>query len=94
MPGTGTVVTATYGAGTMPISRTTTGSSLGLIALDQADNLALGWIDAIEGDAAPGLRVKLVSIANDIANELSHPSQVARYVPLGVTDHESAYFAK
>ena len=75
--GTGRVVAGTSGGGTLPFGGGPAGEGLALIALDGADNLALGWVDGF-GDVPPaGARVRLVT--GD--PHPPHPAQAARYVP-------------
>ena len=77
LAGTGRVAAGTSGGGTLPFGGGPAGAGLALIALDGADNLALGWVDGF-GDAPPeGARVRLV-IGDP---HPPHPAQAARYVP-------------
>ena len=77
LDGTGRIVAGTNGGGTLPFGGGPAGEGLALVALDGADNLALGWIDGL-GEVPPeGARVRLVATGS----RPSHPAQVARYVP-------------
>ena len=77
LAGTGTVVAGTHGGGTLPFGGRPAGEGLALVALDGADNLALGWVDGF-GDVPPGgVRVRLVASAARVP----HPAQAARFVP-------------
>ena len=80
LAGTGYVVAATNGGGTLPFGGGPAGEGLALIALDGADNLALGWVDGFGGEPPEGARVRLV--ASD--RQMPHPAQAAWYVPEGV----------
>ena len=77
LAGTGLVVAGTSGGGTLPFGGGPAGEGLALIALDGADNLALGWVDGLGGEPPEGARVRLV--ASD--HQAPHPAQAARYVP-------------
>ena len=77
LAGTGRVVTGTTGGGSLPFGGGPAGEGLALIALDGADNLALGWVDGL-GDVPPeGARVRLVTAGT----RPPHPAQSARFVP-------------
>ena len=77
LAGTGTVVAGTSGGGTLPFGGGPAGEGLALVALDGADNLALGQVDGC-GDVPPdGARVRLVATAA----RTPHPAQAARFVP-------------
>ena len=79
LAGTGRVVAGTNGGGTLPFGGEPAGEGLALVALDGADNLALGWIDGL-GEVPPeGARVRLVSVAA----RTPHPAQAVRFVPDG-----------
>ena len=77
LTGAGRVVAGTCGGGTLPFGGGPAGEGLALIALDGADNLALGWVDGFGGDPPEGARVRLVTSGRDPP----HPAQAARYVP-------------
>ena len=77
LAGTGRVVAGTSGGGTLPFGGGPAGEGLALIALDGADNLALGWVDGFGGAPPEGARVRL---ATGDTNP-PHPAQAARYVP-------------
>ena len=77
LAGTGRIVTATSGGGTLPFGGGPAGDGLALVALDGADNLALGWVDGFGREPPAGARVRLV--ASD--HHPPHPAQAARYVP-------------
>ena len=77
LAGTGRVAAGTNGGGTLPFGGGPAGEGLALIALDGADNLALGWVDGF-GDVPPaGSRVRLVTNGR----HQPHPAQAARFVP-------------
>ena len=77
LDGTGRIVAGTNGGGTLPFGGGPAGEGLALVALDGADNLALGWVDGL-GDVPPeGARVRLVTSGS----RPPHPAQAARYVP-------------
>ena len=77
LAGTGRIVAGTNGGGTLPFGGGPAGEGLALIALDGADNLALGWVDGI-GEVPPeGARVRLVPSDH----HRPHPAQAARFVP-------------
>ena len=78
LAGTGRVVAGTTGGGTLPFGGGPAGEGLALVALDGADNLALGWVDGFGGTPPEGARVRLVT-TGDCAPP--HPAQAARYVP-------------
>ena len=77
LAGAGCVVAGTSGGGKLPFGGGPAGEGLALIALDGADNLALGWVDGFGGEPPEGARVRLV--ATDLPSP--HPAQAARYVP-------------
>ena len=77
LAGTGRVVAGTSGGGTLPFGGGPAGEGLALIALDGADNLALGWVDGLGGEPPEGARVRLVTSGR----HPPHPAQAARYVP-------------
>ena len=77
LDGTGRVVAGTSGGGTLPFGGGPAGEGLALIALDGADNLALGWVDGFDGEPPEGARVRLVGSDH----HAPHPAQAARYVP-------------
>ena len=77
LAGTGSVVAGTNGGGTLPFGGGPAGEGLALIALDGADNLALGWVDGLGGEPPEGARVRLVTTGA----RPSHPAQAARFVP-------------
>ena len=67
----------TNGGGTLPFGGGSAGEGIALIALDGADNLALGWVDGF-GEVPPeGARVRLVTSDR----RPPHPAQAARFVP-------------
>ena len=77
LAGTGRIVAGTTGGGSLPFGGGPAGEGLALVALDGADNLALGWIDGL-GDVPPeGVRVRLVTTGT----RSPHPAQSARFVP-------------
>ena len=77
LAGTGRIMAGTNGGGTLPFGGGAAGEGLALVALDGADNLALGWVDGL-GDVPPvGARVRLVATESNPP----HPAQAARYVP-------------
>lgn len=77
LAGTGRIVTGTNGGGTLPFGGGPAGEGLALVALDGADNFALGWVDGL-GDVPPeGARVRLVTTGT----HPPHPAQAARFVP-------------
>ena len=77
LAGTGRIVAGTNGGGTLPFGGGPAGEGLALIALDGADNLALGWVDGL-GDVPPeGAKVRLVTAGT----HPPHPAQAARFVP-------------
>ena len=78
LAGTGRVVAGTSGGGALPFGGGPAGKGLALVALDGADNLALGWVDGFGGAPPEGARVRLVT-TGDCAPP--HPAQAARYVP-------------
>ena len=77
LAGAGRVAAGTSGGGTLPFGGGPAGEGLALIALDGADNLALGWVEGFGGEPPEGARVRLV--ASD--RRPPHPAQAARYVP-------------
>ena len=77
LAGTGRVVAGTSGGGTLPFGGGPAGEGLALIALDGADNLALGWVDGFGGAPPEGARVRLVTGDPNPP----HPAQAARYTP-------------
>ena len=86
LEGTGRIAAGTNGGGTLPFGGGSAGEGLALIALDGADNLALGWVDGL-GDVPPvGARVRLVAATT--ATRAPHPAQAARFVrERDVPDH-------
>ena len=77
LAGTGRIVTGTNGGGTLPFGGGPAGEGVALIALDGAENLALGWVDGF-GEVPPeGARVRLVTSHR----HAPHPAQAARFVP-------------
>ena len=77
LAGTGRIAAGTNGGGTLPFGGGAAGEGLALVALDGADNLALGWVDGL-GDVPPvDARVRLVATESNPP----HPAQAARYVP-------------
>lgn len=77
LAGTGRIVAGTNGGGTLPFRGGPAGEGLALVALDGADNLALGWVDGL-GDVPPeSARVRLVATGT----RTPHPAQAARFVP-------------
>ena len=52
LAGTGRIVAGTNGGGTLPFGGGPAGEGLALVALDGADNLALGWVDGL-GEVPP-----------------------------------------
>jgi len=77
LAGAGRIVAGTNGGGTLPFGGGPAGEGLALVALDGADNLALGWVDGF-GDVPPeGARVRLVTTGT----HPPHPAQAARFVP-------------
>ena len=77
LAGAGRVVAGTSGGGTLPFGGGPAGEGLALIALDGADNLAIGWVDGFGGEPPEGARVRLVTSGRPTP----HPAQAARYVP-------------
>ena len=77
LTGAGRIVAGTSGGGTLPFGDVPAGEGLALIALDGADNLALGWVDGFGGEPPEGARVRLVASGR----HPPHPAQAARYVP-------------
>ena len=77
LAGSGRIVAGTNGGGTLPFGGGPAGEGLALIALDGADNLALGWVDGFGHEPPADARVRLV--ASD--HHPPHPAQAARYVP-------------
>ena len=80
LAGTGRVVAGTSGGGTLPFGGGPAGEGLALIALDGADNLALGWVDGFGGAPPEGARVRIVT-GGDCP---PHPVQAVRFIPGGV----------
>lgn len=78
LDGTGRVVAGTSGGGILPFGGGPAGEGLALIALDGADNLALGWVDGFGNEPPEGARVRLVASGHSSS---PHPAQAARYVP-------------
>ena len=77
LAGTGRIVAGTNGGGALPFGGGPAGEGLALVALDGADNLALGWVDGF-GDVPPeGARVRLVTTGT----HPPHPAQAARFFP-------------
>ena len=77
LAGTGRIVAGTNGGGTLPFGGGPAGEGFALVALDGADNLALGWLDGF-GDVPPeGARVRLVRSGS----HPPHPAQASRFVP-------------
>ena len=77
LSGAGRIVAGTHGGGALPFGGGPAGEGLALVALDGADNLALGWVDGL-GDVPPeGARVRLVASAA----RAPHPAQAARFIP-------------
>lgn len=77
LAGAGRVVAGTNGGDTLPFGGGPAGEGLALIALDGADNLALGWVDGFGAVPPEGARVRLVASGR----RPPHPAQAARYVP-------------
>jgi len=77
LAGEGTVLGITSGERSPPFTDSREPMSLALVALDGADNAALGWI-ANDQPAAPGSRVRL-GVA---AEHAVHPAQCARFEPV------------
>ena len=77
LAGAGRIVAGTNGGGTLPFGGGPAGGGLALVALDGADNLALGWIDGFGVVPPEGARVRLVATGH----RPPHPAQAARYVP-------------
>ena len=77
LAGTGRIVAGTTGGGTLPFGGGTAGEGLALIALDGADNFALGWVDGLGAVPPEGARVRLVTSGL----RPPHPAQAARFVP-------------
>ena len=67
----------TSGGGTLSFGGGPAGDGLALVALDGADNLALGWVDGFGAEPPDGARVRLPTSET----HAPHPAQVARYVP-------------
>ena len=76
LDGTGRIVAATSGGGTLPFGGGPAGEGLALVALDGADNLALGWVDGLGREPPEGTRVRLAASGRRVP----HPAQAARYV--------------
>ena len=77
LTGAGRIVAGTSGGGALPFGGGPAGEGLALIALDGADNLALGPVDGFGGEPPAGARVRLVAGGR----RPPHPAQAARYVP-------------
>jgi len=77
LAGDGTVLSITFGERSVPFTDEREPMSLALVALDGADNAALGWI-ANDPPAAPGSRVRLAVAAENTV----HPAQCARFEPV------------
>ena len=77
LAGTGHIVAGTNGGGALPFGGDPAGEGLALVALDGADNLALGWVDGLGDVPAEGARVRLVTTGA----HPPHPAQAARFVP-------------
>ena len=77
LTGAGRIVAGTGGGGTLPFGGGPAGEGLALIALDGADNLALGWVDGFGGEPPEGARVRLVACGR----HPPHPAQAVHYVP-------------
>lgn len=77
LTGAGRIVAGTSGGGALPFGGGPAGEGLALIALDGADNLALGRVDGFGGEPPTGARVRLVASGR----QPPHPAQAARYVP-------------
>lgn len=77
LTGAGRIVAGTSGGGALPFGGGPAGEGLALIALDGADNLALGRVDGFGGEPPAGARVRLVASGR----WSPHPAQAARYVP-------------
>ena len=78
LAGTGRVIAGTNGGGALPFGGGPAGEGLALIALDGADNLAIGWVDGFGDEPPEGARVRLVPASG---HRPPHPAQAARYVP-------------
>lgn len=77
LTGAGRIVAGTSGGGALPFGGGPAGEGLALIALDGADNLALGRVDGFGGGPPEGARVRLAASGG----HPPHPAQAARYVP-------------
>lgn len=77
LAGDGTMLSITAGERSLPFTNEREPMSLALVAMDGADNAALGWI-ANDRPAAPGSRVRLTVAAENAV----HPAQCARFVPV------------
>ena len=77
LAGTGRIVAGTNGGGPLPFGGGAAGEGLALIALDGADNFALGWVDGFGAVPPEGARVRLVTSGH----RPPHPAQGARFVP-------------
>ncbi len=78
LAGTGTMLSITCGERYLPFTDKRAPMSLALVALDGADNAALGWIEDVEERLLPGSRVRLVAETEDAV----HPVQSARFQPV------------
>ena len=77
LDGAGRIVAGTNGGGTLPFGGGPAGEGIALVALDGADNLALGWVDGCGAIPPEGARVRLATSDTQPA----HPVQSARFVP-------------
>jgi uncharacterized OB-fold protein len=77
LAGAGTVLSITSGERSLPFTDGREPMSLALVAMDGADNAALGWI-ASDGSTGPGSRVRLAAAAENSV----HPAQCARFEPI------------
>ncbi len=77
LAGDGVVLAVTSGERSVPFADGREPMSLALVALDGADNAALGWLSIDEG-VAPGSRVRLAAAVEKAA----HPAQCTRFEPV------------
>jgi uncharacterized OB-fold protein len=75
LAGTGTIAAVTDGPSRLPFSGCETSGSLVLVAMDGADNLALGRMELPPAAISRGTRVRLAG-----AKGLAHPAQSACFV--------------
>jgi uncharacterized OB-fold protein len=76
LAGTGTLLSATATALTLPISGQSRSCVLGLVRLDGAQNAMLARIDLAEPAAAPGTRLRIARAPG----EWPHPAQAVHFI--------------